>query len=119
MYAEEIIDHYKHPRNRGILKDADYTGKAGNAICGDMIVFYVNTENGVISDIKFEGEGCAISIASASILSEMAKGKTTSQILEMDEKEFFKKLGNIKTRAKCALVSLNALKKALGKNIKC
>ncbi len=119
MYPEEIMDHYKNPRNQGNIQYPDYEGEHGNPVCGDLIKMSVKTRNGVIEEIKFDGEGCAISMASASILTEMVKGKTTRQVLEMDEKEFIDKIGNIQTRTQCVLVSLNALKKALGDDINC
>lgn len=79
LYQELIIDHGRHPRNRGVLPHAHFYKEGFNPLCGDQLTLYINAENGVIENIVFEGTGCAISMASASLMTETLKGKTLSE----------------------------------------
>lgn len=79
LYQEMIIDHGRHPRNFGVLADANLSKDGFNPLCGDKITLYVREDNHVIEKIQFEGSGCAISMASASLLSETLKGKTRAE----------------------------------------
>ncbi|MDF1795772.1 MAG: SUF system NifU family Fe-S cluster assembly protein [Coxiellaceae bacterium] len=76
LYQQLIIDHGRHPRNKRHMVDADHRQVGNNPLCGDKLVVYVQESNGVITDVSFEGEGCAISVASASLMTEALKGKT-------------------------------------------
>jgi nitrogen fixation NifU-like protein len=79
LYQEVILDHNKHPRNRGRLENADRTAEGHNPLCGDEVKVYLHTENDVVTDVTFEGQGCAISTASASLMTEAVKGKTLAE----------------------------------------
>src|SRR3990172_6290826 len=84
LYREEILDHYYHPRNTGKLDPADLTGHEVNTLCGDEVTLYLKFKGGRIADIKFEGSGCAISQASASMLTEYLKDKSRKDIAKLD-----------------------------------
>lgn len=79
LYREVIVDHNKSPRNYHKLEDAHHSAEGFNPLCGDKITVYLKIDNGVISDVSFEGEGCAISVASASLMTEYLKGKTEDE----------------------------------------
>lgn len=79
LYQEVILDHNRHPRNRGALAEANRTAEGHNPLCGDNVRIYVHTEGDLVSGVTFEGQGCAISTASASLMTEAVKGKTLSE----------------------------------------
>ncbi len=79
LYQEVIFDHNRHPRNAGPLPDANRSAEGFNPLCGDRLKLYLKVEDGIIKDIRFEGAGCAISTASASLMTESLKGKTEAQ----------------------------------------
>ena len=115
IYREEILDHYKRPRNFGPLPVSGLKAMDRNASCGDVIEIGVKIKVGKIDDIKFQGEGCAIAMAATSMLTEMVKGKTIEQAKKLTDKDMMKKLGiNISLgRKKCATLGLVVLQKAL------
>ncbi len=114
IYSEIILDLFKHPINKGFLKDFDLQASGGNPICGDKVQFQVKFSNNKVEGIKFTGQGCAISMASASMLTDLVKGKTIQEIKNLNEKDVFEVLGNIiETRIKCSLLGLVVLKKGL------
>lgn len=120
LYRDIILDHYKHPRNFGTLEKFDKTAHAANATCGDRIqmdiLFGLNENNEqVIKEIKFSGVGCAISQASASMLTESVKGKTIDSIKRMESKDVLALVGGKLTpsRVKCATLPLEVLTSAL------
>lgn len=81
MYTEKVMDHFENPRNVGELADANGIGEVGNATCGDITKIYLKVEDDIIKDIKFKTFGCAAAVASSSMLTEMAKGKTIEEAL--------------------------------------
>jgi nitrogen fixation NifU-like protein len=83
LYQEVILDHNKHPRNFGELEDADRQADGFNPLCGDRLVVYVKLDEGVITDVHFVGSGCAISKASASLMTDAVKGKTIAEAREL------------------------------------
>ena len=112
LYSEIILDLYKNPLNKGEIEGAELTAEGGNPLCGDYAKIFLRIKNNVIEDAKFLGNGCAISVASESILTEMLKGKKLSEAKKLTEKELFAELGNIiQTRIKCALLGLIIVKK--------
>jgi nitrogen fixation NifU-like protein len=116
LYSEIILDHYKNPRFKGVLKDANAVSKDANPLCGDKIYFYLKIDKaGVIKDARFDGSGCAISQAAASMLAETLPGKKAAAVLKWDEKKVFKLLNAELTpaRKKCALLGLGVLKSAV------
>lgn len=118
IYREELIDNYQNPKNFRKIVDADGIIEEENISCGDRIQLFIKVKQGKVEDASFEGEGCAIAIASGSILTEFAKGKTKKELEEMTYEDFEKILGVSLTpsRIKCANLSLSSLQKAL-KNI--
>ncbi|MBI5619361.1 iron-sulfur cluster assembly scaffold protein [Candidatus Gottesmanbacteria bacterium] len=119
MYREQILDHYKHPRNFGTLKTSDAKASAYNATCGDKISIEIQCQmtnaKCQIKEIKFSGEGCAISMASASMLTERVKGMKVSAIMKLQTKDILGMLGTFLTpsRIKCATLPLEVLQKAV------
>ena len=114
IYTEIILELYKNPLNRGTIEDATLVAGGGNPICGDHATFYLKINSGVIEDVKFYGSGCAISIASESLLTEMVKGKRIDEAKKITQKELFAQLGGIiQTRIKCALLGLTVLKRGM------
>lgn len=87
LYRQVILDHYKHPRNRGEFEDETLTVELNNPSCGDRIFLQMKLNGDVVEDVKFTGEGCSISIASASMMTQSIKGKTMAEALKMS-KEF-------------------------------
>ncbi len=115
IYREIILDHYKSPRNFGHLPKPDAKIEEGNVTCGDRISMEIQVEKGKIRDIRFSGEGCAISQASASMLTEKVKGMDIAVINKLDTKYIFSLLGTTLTpsRTKCAVLPLQVLQKAI------
>ena len=112
-YIENLLDHYEHPRNRRVIAgtDIDYTG--GNPGCGDIIHMYATVDDTQrITDVAFEGEGCTISQAAASIVTEMVQGKTLDELEQMNYETLVEELGSevVAPRIKCAVLALGTLK---------
>ena len=112
FYREYILDHYKNPRNFGRIEAADITHEEYNPLCGDMVGMDFRVRDGVIEDVKFHGRGCAISQASASLLTERLKGMTLDEAQQVGKDDVLEELGiDISpARLKCALLSLKVLK---------
>lgn len=115
IYGEKLLDHYSNPRNFGELDGADQTNELENVSCGDSVKISVKIENGIINDVKFTGEGCAVAIGTASMLLEYAKGKTVKEMLEFDLDNLLELIGIELTmsRMKCANLSLESLHNTL------
>jgi nitrogen fixation protein NifU and related proteins len=115
IYQDIILDHYRNPRNFGHLDHATHESEAKNLSCGDRLEMTVSVKKGVVDDIRFQGEGCAISQAAASMLTEYAKGKPAETLLALEPKSVLEllTLELSPTRMKCALLSLETLKKTL------
>lgn len=115
IYRENILDHYKHPRNFGHLKHPDVTQEEGNVTCGDRIVMEVNFDKDKVSEIAFNGDGCAISQASASMLTEKVKEMSKDEIMKLTVDDITSMLGTTLTpsRIKCATLPLEVLQKAI------
>lgn len=116
---ENLLDHYESPRNRGALEGADVTMPGGNPGCGDVVTIYlkVNREQDTVEQLQFEGEGCTISQASASMLTELVAGTPLGQIEEMDYNDIIDALGRevVQRRPRCATLALGTLKAAIKK----
>lgn len=116
IYREIILDYYRNPRNYGKIDDADVVIKDSNPLCGDEIEMHIKFKDGKISDIKFNGKGCAISQASASMLTEIVMKKSIDEVRKIGKNDILESLGlqNLgPARIKCALLSLKTFKLAL------
>lgn len=111
MYRQQILDHYRNPRNYGEIEDATFSHIGVNTSCGDEIEMFVTVEDGVIQAVSFQGEGCAISQAAASMLSEEVKGKSLDELYELDRDDVLDLLGVEVTpmRIKCAVLAEKVL----------
>jgi len=115
IYTEIILDLYKNPINKGCVTNPEIDVSGGNPSCGDQVEFTVRIKDDVIEDIRFNGSGCAISVAASSVLTEMAKGKNIKEAKKISREDFFDELGNIiQTRIKCALLGFTVLKQGIG-----
>lgn len=115
-YIENIVDHFEHPRNKGRLENADVQLGGGNPGCGDLITVYVKIDDqDHVSDISFEGEGCTISQAGGSIVTELAKGLSLDAIKELGLPEIVDEMGDdiVKSRVRCATLALGTLQAAV------
>lgn len=117
MYKENIIDHYKHPRNLGELDSYSFKQKELNPLCGDEITLYLKIENERVTAVSFIGQGCAISQASISLLTDFLKEKTLDEIKKISKETIIEllQIPISHTRMKCALLSLKALSEGLMK----
>ncbi|MEM3841162.1 MAG: SUF system NifU family Fe-S cluster assembly protein [Candidatus Micrarchaeaceae archaeon] len=115
LYMEDIISNYEHPHNKGQIKDASAEFHGHNPVCGDDIRMYITVKDGKISDVKFEGDGCSISMASASMLTDFIKGKSLEEIEAMgvDTVRSLLKIDPGPVRLKCATLPLRTLKGAV------
>lgn len=115
MYQENILDHYKNPRNFGRMENASVHHHEYNPLCGDEVEMSLKINNGKVVDIKINGKGCAISQASASMLTERIKGKGINELKKMAKEDILGMLGIpiSPVRLKCALLSLDTLKNSI------
>ena len=115
LYREVILDHYKNPRGQGALADADAEAEGQNPLCGDEVAISVALDGETIEDVRFRGRGCAISQAATSMLTELVRGRTITEVAEMPKDELLDEVGIPLTpvRLKCALLGLGVLKVAL------
>jgi nitrogen fixation NifU-like protein len=115
IYAEEIISHYEHPHNKGKIANASTSFHEYNPTCGDDITVYMSIKDGKVSDVKFDGSGCAISVASASMLTDEIKGKSITEVEKMGVQDLIDLIGIDPgpARLKCATISLKSIKKGL------
>jgi nitrogen fixation NifU-like protein len=115
IYQEEILDHFKHPRHKGALTDATHSAHFTNPTCGDELTVYLKVDGDRISDISFDGQGCAISQAAASMLTEELAGKTVADATSLSDQDMFAMIGVDLTpaRQKCGLLAVAALRKAV------
>jgi len=116
IYREIILDYYRNPRNYGKLDDADVVVRDSNPLCGDEIEMHIKFEDGKVKDIKFNGKGCAISQASASMLTEIVMNKGIDEVRRIGKEDILTNLGLTNlgpARIKCALLSLKTFKMGL------
>ena len=115
LYREVILDHYRNPRNKGTLDPADYSYEDTNPLCGDEVRIDLRIDGDRVSDVKFSGRGCAVSQASASILTEMVEGRPLDEVRALTKDDLLDELGIpvSPARLKCALLGLKCLKAGL------
>ncbi len=115
LYRELILDHYQHPHNHGEIPDADISAEDANPLCGDKIRIDIKVKDNIVADVKFNGKGCAISQASASMLTDELIGKSLDEIKKID-KDFITQMLGISlgpSRIKCALLPLKVVKSGI------
>lgn len=114
MYSKKVMDHFMKPRNVGEIKDADGVGEVGNPVCGDVMTFYIKVKNGIVTDVRFKTFGCGAAIAVSSIVSEMAKGKTVEEAMNITNQSVVDELGGLPPlKLHCSNLGADALHKAL------
>ncbi|MBU1129332.1 MAG: iron-sulfur cluster assembly scaffold protein [Nanoarchaeota archaeon] len=113
-YSKKVMQHFLNPKNMGLMKNPDGVGKVGNPVCGDIMEVFIKVKNKKISDIKFQTFGCVAAIASSSMITELAKGKTIEQAKKLNYKEISKNLKNLPSlKLHCSAMAIQALKKAI------
>ena len=120
QYTKEVLEHFKNPHNQGSIDNPDGVGEVGNPVCGDMMKLYikVDKEKGIISDIKFETLGCAAAIATSSMITDLARGKTLDEALKITKANVADKLGGLPPiKQHCSNLAADALQAAI-KNYK-
>ncbi len=114
LYSEKVMDHFRNPRNVGVIEDANGVGEVGNAKCGDIMKIYLKIENDIIEDVKFETFGCGSAIASSSMATEMIKGKPVSEAMALTNKAVAEALDGLPAhKLHCSVLAEEAIKKAL------
>ena len=114
MYSEKVMDHFSNPRNVGELADANAVGEVGNAKCGDIMKIYMKIEDNQVKDVKFKTFGCGAAIATSSIATEMVKGKTVEEALELSNKAVIEALDGLPPqKIHCSVLAEEAIKAAI------
>lgn len=114
LYSEKVMDHFRNPRNVGVIENADGVGEVGNAKCGDIMTMYLKIDNDVISDVKFETFGCGSAIASSSMATELIKGKPVSEALQLTNRAVAEALDGLPVhKLHCSVLAEEAIKAAL------
>ena len=117
LYHAHLMDHARRPRNKGVLEDADVVQKGSNPSCGDQMTLYIKYDGDTVADVKFDGSGCAVSQAGASLLTEKIKGMSRADLAGITGKDMYDmlKVEIHGSREKCALLALHTLREALAK----
>ena len=114
LYSEKVMDHFMNPRNVGKIDDADGVGEVGNAKCGDIMKIYIKVDNNIITDVKFNTFGCGSAIASSSMATEMIKGKSLDDELELTNKAVAEDLDGLPAhKIHCSVLAEEAIKAAI------
>ena len=114
LYTDTVMDHFMHPRNVGEIKNPSGVGEVGNAKCGDIMKMYLDIENDVIKDVKFETFGCGSAIASSSMATEMIKGKTIDEALAVTNRQVVEALGGLPAhKLHCSVLAEESIKSAI------
>ena len=114
LYSEKVMDHFRNPRNVGSIENADGVGEVGNAKCGDIMKIYLKIDNDVVTDVKFETFGCGSAIASSSMATEMIKGKSIHEALQLSNKAVAEALGGLPAhKLHCSVLAEEAVRAAV------
>ena len=114
LYSEKVMDHFLHPRNVGIIEDANAVGEVGNAKCGDIMKMYMKIENDTIRDVKFETFGCGSAIASSSMATELIKGQPVTEAMKLTNKAVAEALDGLPDyKMHCSVLAEEAIRSAL------
>jgi len=114
MYSEKVMEHFRNPRNMGEIKDADGVGTVGNPVCGDMMTIYIKVKNKRLEDVKFKTFGCGAAIATSSMMTELAKGKTLEEAMKITRKDVADALEGLPpVKMHCSNLAADGLKAAI------
>ncbi len=114
LYSDKVMDHFLHPRNVGVIEDANAVGEVGNAKCGDIMKMYLKIEDGIIEDVKFETFGCGSAIASSSMATELIKGKPVEEAMQLTNKAVAEALDGLPDyKMHCSVLAEEAIRSAL------
>ena len=114
LYSDKVMDHFRHPRNVGVIEDADGVGEVGNPKCGDIMKMYLKIDNDTITDVKFETFGCGSAIASSSMATELIKGKPVSEALKLTNQAVTEALDGLPPqKLHCSVLAEEAIKAAM------
>ena len=114
LYSEKVMDHFRNPRNVGVIEDADGVGEVGNEKCGDIMKIYLKIENGIVEDVKFETFGCASAVASSSMATELIKGQPVSEALKLTNRAVAEALDGLPAyKMHCSVLAEEAIRNAL------
>ena len=114
LYSEKVMDHFRNPRNVGVIEDANAIGEVGNAKCGDIMKMYLKIENGIVADVKFETFGCGSAIASSSMATELIMGQPVSEVRKLTNKAVAEALDDLPDyKMHCSVLAEEAIKLAL------
>ncbi|MCL5256804.1 MAG: Fe-S cluster assembly scaffold protein NifU [Chloroflexi bacterium] len=114
MYSEEVMDHFSNPRNVGTIPDADGVGTEGNPVCGDLMKIFIKVKDNRIEDIKFQTFGCGAAIATSSMATELVKGKTLDEAMELSNQAVAKALGGLPgNKMHCSNLAADAIHAAI------
>ena len=114
MYSDKVMDHFENPRNVGTIEEADGVGTVGNPVCGDVMKIYLKIKDNVITDVKFKTFGCASAIATSSMATEMIKGKTVEEALDLTNKAVAEALDGLPpVKMHCSILAEEAVKAAI------
>lgn len=114
MYSEKVMDHFTHPRNVGVIEDANAVGQVGNLKCGDIMKIYMKIEDGIIQDIKFQTFGCGAAVATSSMATELVKGKPIEEALKLTNSAVVEALEGLPpVKIHCSVLAEEAIKSAI------
>ena len=114
LYSEKVMDHFRNPRNVGVIENASGVGEVGNAVCGDIMKIYLKIEDDIITDVKFETFGCGSAIASSSMATELIKGRPVSEAMELTNKAVARALDGLPAhKLHCSVLAEEGIKAAL------
>lgn len=114
LYSKKVMEHFRNPRNVGVIEDANGIGEVGNAKCGDIMKMYLKIEDGIVKDVKFETFGCGSAIASSSMATELIKGKPVSEVKELTNKAVAEALDGLPDyKMHCSVLAEEAIQSAL------
>ena len=114
LYSEKVMDHFRNPRNVGVIEDADGIGEVGNARCGDIMKMYLKIEGDTVSDVKFETFGCGSAIASSSMATELIKGKPVAEAMQLTNKAVAEALDGLPAhKLHCSVLAEEAIRAAV------
>jgi nitrogen fixation NifU-like protein len=114
MYSKKVMDHFMNPRNVGEIQDADGVGTVGNPVCGDLMTMYIKVKDNKLEDVKFKTFGCGAAIATSSMTTELAKGKTLEEAMEITRADVADKLGGLPPiKMHCSNLAADALHEAI------